>query len=567
MPQRVVIVSENAKTRETLARAVRERGGKPTLAGTSDEAQRVLETVAADIVLVETRRVDARAKRLCARLEQVRPGCRVVMVTSFSTVRQSPDLLQFDSGDFLVGAESLLAMLEPLGFGVDATRTAEAERGFDALVQTVDVLVGLLELGDPHFRGSSHRVTRLVRAVADELPAPREMIQEIVLASLLKDIGKAAVDPALAPSDQQLADSEREALQEHASAGARLLEHITFPWNVLPVIRHHHERYDGSGYPDGLKGREIPLGARIVAVVDAYVAMGSPRPYRPALGAEAAVDELERQAGYQFDPEVVEALIRVLEKTHAVFGGGEKPSIVVCDDNAEFVRLLQMRLVNEGYDVRCVDKPEDALEAILAAPPDLVLAEVDSEASDAFHLLRELRKDAAFNQVPFAFLARSENRLLKIRALRQGVDDFLIKDGDLEELLARIQNILTRESSRRGQGFKRARRGVTGQLENLGLPEIVQTLVIGMKTAVVALSQGEESGRIWFRDGAVVHAKYGELRGEPAFHAMARWKTGEFAIEHGIKSRHTTITCDPMFLVMEAMRLMDEADASPARTP
>ena len=561
MPMRVVIVSENAKSREILAQAVRERGGKPMLAGTADEALRVLQTVAADVVLLETQRVDIRARRLRARLEEARPGCRVVLVTSFAAVRRSPDLLQFDSDDFLIGAESLLSILEPSGVPADTSRTDDAERGFDALVQTVDVLVGLLELGDPHFRGSSHRVTRLVRAVADELAIPRELVQEAVLASLLKDIGKITVDPALSPTDEDLSVARKEALREHAPAGARLLEHITFPWNVLPVIRHHHERYDGRGYPDGLKGREIPLGARIVAVVDAYVAMCSPRPHRVALRTEEAVDELERQAGQQFDPEVVEALIRVLEKTHAVFGAGEKPSVLVCDADGEFRKLLQMRLANDGYDVRCVAKADEALEAILTMTPDLVLVEVSLEESEAFQLLRELRKDATFQHVPFAFLARSESRLLKIRALRQGVDDFLVKDGDLEELLARIQNILTRESARRGGGLKRAKRGVTGQLDNLGLPDIVQTLAIGMKTALVALAQGELTGRIWFRDGAVVHAKFGELQGEAAFHALARWKTGEFAIEHGVKSRRTTIECDSMFLVMESMRLIDEASA------
>jgi response regulator RpfG family c-di-GMP phosphodiesterase len=561
MPLRVVIVSENVKTRETLARAVRQRGGKPTLAGSADEAQRVLETVAADVVLLETRRVDIRARRLAARLEQFRPGCRVVLVTSFAAVRQSPDLLQFDSDDFLIGAESLLAGLEPSGVATDTSAADDGDRVLDALVQTVDVLVGLLELGDPHFRGSSHHATRLVAAVAEELPISRELVQEVVLAGLLKDIGKATVDPAIAPSEAELSDSQIEALREHAPASARLLEHITFPWNVLPVIRHHHERYDGGGYPDGLKGREIPLGARIVAVVDAYVAMCSARPHRPPLRTEQAVDELERQAGHQFDPEVVEALIRVLEKAHAGFGGGERPSVVVCDADPEFRKLLQMRLVNDGYDVRCVAKADEALEAILTSTPDLVLAEVDRDASDAFQLLREIRKDAAFQHVPFAFLARSDNRLLKIRALRQGVDDFLVKQSDLEELLARIQNILTRESARRGQGLKRAKRGLTGQLDNMSLPDIVQTLAIGMKTALVALSHGELNGRIWFRDGAVVHAKCGDVEGEPAFHAMARWTTGEFAIEHGIKSRRTTIESDPMFLVMESMRLIDEASA------
>jgi len=561
MPQRVVIVSENAKTRETLAQVVRERGGKPTLAGSVEEAQRVLETVPADVVLLETRRIDIRARRQRTRLEQARPGCRIVLVTSFAAVRQSPDLLHFDSDDFLIGAETLLSSLEPQGVQTDASRTDDGERGFDALLETVDVLVGLLELGDQHFRGSSHRMTRLVRAVADELPLPPELVREVVLACLLKDIGKATVDPALAPQAESLEDAQIEALREHAPAGARLLEHITFPWNVLPVIRHHHERYDGSGYPDGLKGREIPLGARIIAVVDAYVAMCSPRPHRPALRMEQAVDEIERQAGQQFDPEVVEVLIRVLEKAPAAFDSGQTPSVVVCDADAEFRKVLEMRLINDGYDVRCVATADEALEAILASAPHLVLAEVDSDGSDAFQLLRELRKDPAFQHIPFAFLSRSESRLLKIRALRQGVDDFLVKESDLEELLARIQNILTRESARRGEGLKRAKRGVTGQLDNLGLPDIVQTLTIGMKTALVALSHDDLTGRIWFRDGAVVHAKCGEIQGEAAFHVMARWKTGEFAIEHGVKSRRTTIDCDPMFLVMESMRLLDEASA------
>lgn len=559
MPQLVVVVSENPKTRETLARAVRERGWKPMLAGGADEAQRALETSDAAVALVETRRVDVKARRLCERLQEIRPGCRVVMLTSFASVRQTPDVLQFDAKDFVIGTDALLAALEPATLSGAGAHSDDEDRSVDALVQTIDVLVGLLELGDPHFRGSSHLTTRLARGVAEELAISRELVQEVVLASLLKDIGKAAVDPGLAPSDQDLSDERKEALKEHAPAGARLLEHITFPWNVRAAIRHHHERYDGKGYPDSLKGREIPMGARIVAVVDAYVAMCSPRPHRPALHTEEAVDELERQAGQQFDPEVVEALIRVLEKTPTVFGAGGKPSILVCDGDAEFRKVLEMRLANDGYDVRCVTKATEALEAILASPPDLVLAEAERDGSDAFQLLRELRKDAALQHVPFAFLVHHESRLLKIRALRQGVDDFLVTENDLEELLARIHNILTREAARRGHGLKRTKRGITGQIENMAIPDIVQTLAIGVKTALVRVESGDQTGKIWFRDGAVVHAKCGDLAGEAAFHALARWTTGEFSIEHGIVSRRVTIECDTMFLMMESMRLMDES--------
>jgi response regulator RpfG family c-di-GMP phosphodiesterase len=553
MPQRVVVVSENAKTRETLAQAVRARGWKPTLAGSADEAQRVLETVDAAMVLVETRRVDVRTHRLCARLAEIRPGCRVVPLTSFVAVRKTPDLLQFDSDDFLIDAASLLQTLEPSSFASEASRSACEDRGVDALVQTVDVLVGLLELGDPHFRGSSHLVTRLARGVADELAISRELVQEVVLASLLKDIGKAAIDPAVAPSDQDLDEAQKEALKEHAPAGARLLEHITFPWNVLPAIRHHHERYDGRGYPDGLKGREIPMGARIVAVVDAYVAMGSARPYRPALHPEEAVDELERQAGQQFDPEVVEALIRVLEKTPAVIGGGGKPSVLVCDGDAEFRKVLEMRLANEGYDVNCVTKADEALDVIVNAPPDLILADVAADGSDAFQLLRELRKDATFQDIPFAFLARAESRLLKIRALRQAWTTSSSKRTTWKAARARSEH-LTRESARRGG--TQARGGV-GQLENLGIRHR-PTLAIGMKTALVAVSQGQ-SGKIWLRRrGGYMCGSFPAKRRSAK---LARFKTGEFAIEHGIKSRRTTIECDTMFLVMESMRLMDELGA------
>ena len=234
--------------------------------------------------------------------------------------------------------------------------------------------------------------------------------------------------------------------------------------------------------------------------------------------------------------------------------------MVVCDADEEFRKLLEMRLVNDGYDVRCVAKADDALEAILAARPRSRPRRGGQRRQRRLPAPPGAPQGRVVAAHPVR-VPRAHARAACSRSARcaRAWTTSSIKENDLEELIARIQNILTRESARRGEGLKRAKRGVTGQLENLGLPDIVQTLTIGMKTALVAISQDDESGRIWFRDGAVVHAKCGELPGEAAFHAMARWKTGEFAIEHGVKSRRTTIECDSMFLVMEAMRLMDEA--------
>jgi CheY-like chemotaxis protein len=228
MSMRVVIVSENAKTRETLAQAVRHRGGKPTLAGSADEAQRVLETVAADVVLLETRRVDIRARRLASRLEQCRPGCRVVLVTSFSAVRQSPDLLQFDSDDF-VGAESLLGGLEPSGLAADTSRTTNRPRAGCPCPDRRrprrpararrPALSRIVASGDPARRRGGRGA-----------PVSRELVQEVVLAGLLKDIGKRRWIRDR-PVRGGIVGFSEGGSEEHAPP-ARALEHITFPWNV-----------------------------------------------------------------------------------------------------------------------------------------------------------------------------------------------------------------------------------------------------------------------------------------------------------------------------------------------
>ena len=116
---------------------------------------------------------------------------------------------------------------------------------------------------------------RLARQVAEDLGADGATLQEVVLAALLRDLGKVGVDPAIFTEPGTYNEEQKEKMQEHVSASVRLFEHIDFPWKILPVIRAHHERFDGTGYPDGLRGREIPMGARIVSVVDAFIALTS----------------------------------------------------------------------------------------------------------------------------------------------------------------------------------------------------------------------------------------------------------------------------------------------------
>ncbi len=156
-------------------------------------------------------------------------------------------------------------------------------------------------------------VARLSQLVGVELGLNVEEIETLVLGALLHDLGKLAVSDAILEKPGPLTEEEWAVVKRHSDVGARMIEPIEVLSGAVPVVRHHHERYDGTGYPDGLEGEEIPLAARIVAAVDAYDVMIRGRPYRQRRTQAEALEELSREAGLQFDKQVVEALILVRE--------------------------------------------------------------------------------------------------------------------------------------------------------------------------------------------------------------------------------------------------------------
>jgi HD-GYP domain-containing protein (c-di-GMP phosphodiesterase class II) len=157
------------------------------------------------------------------------------------------------------------------------------------------------------------QVARLSQLVGVELSLNEEEIYTLVLAALLHDLGKLGVADRVLDKPGPLTDEEWAAIKRHSDIGARMIEPLEVLSGVVPVVRHHHEHYDGNGYPDGLEGEEIPLAARIVAAADAYDVMMRGRPYRQRHTQAEALEELSREAGHQFDAQVVEALIRVIE--------------------------------------------------------------------------------------------------------------------------------------------------------------------------------------------------------------------------------------------------------------
>ncbi len=180
-----------------------------------------------------------------------------------------------------------------------------------AYIDTLSALTSAIDAKDSYTRGHSERVTELSIKLATEVGIAPEEIEKIKLGGLLHDIGKIGIPEGILNKPGRLNDEEFEIIKSHPDLGLHILGKVEFLEAIVPIIRHHHERYDGKGYPSGLKGEEIPLLARIVSVVDTYDAMTTDRPYRKAMTLEEALKEIERCSGSQFDPEIAAHFIRM----------------------------------------------------------------------------------------------------------------------------------------------------------------------------------------------------------------------------------------------------------------
>lgn len=181
-------------------------------------------------------------------------------------------------------------------------------------LNTIQSLVASIDAKDQYTAGHSQRVTEISEAIGFEMGMDPQHLENLKISATLHDVGKIGISDSILCSDKRLTDEEFTIIKSHPSKGEDILKHIKEFINIIPGVKHHHERYDGRGYPDGLKGEEIPLNARIIAIADTFDAMTSNRTYRKKLDLNHTLNEIRNCAGSQFDPEVVKYFFKVYEK-------------------------------------------------------------------------------------------------------------------------------------------------------------------------------------------------------------------------------------------------------------
>ncbi len=213
----------------------------------------------------------------------------------------------------------LQEMSGDLAFGILTLRVKEAHREHEQrlqknMLQTVEAIASIVEMRDPYTSGHQARVAEVAKAIARQMGLSEEQGQVVHLAGLVHDLGKISVPAEILSKPGRLNDVEYSLIKMHPQAGYDILKGIDFSWPIAQIVLQHHERMNGSGYPQGLKGEEILLGARILSVADVVEATSSHRPYRPGLGIEASLEELTRARGTLYDPQVVDACVALFRE-------------------------------------------------------------------------------------------------------------------------------------------------------------------------------------------------------------------------------------------------------------
>lgn len=343
--RRVLVVDDELSVREILCEGLEAFGFDTRMAADADEAMSLLENERFHLLLTDIDMPGRSGIDLMNSARTAFPDLDVVMVTGVVDAKTAIKAIRDGASDYLTKPFNLEEVQIVVDRTLEKRRLIEENRSYqehledlvelrtgelvekhrevehlyddlqDSYESSLQALVTALDFRDNETQGHSYRVVEYAVIVAKEMGIEEPELTWIRRGAILHDVGKIGIPDSILKKPGKLDEAEWEEMKRHPEMGFRMLQHIRFLEPALDIVMSHQERFDGTGYPRGLQGEEIPLGARIFAVVDTFDAMTSDRPYRKALTIEDARSEIREWSGRQFDPDVAEAFLQVPAET------------------------------------------------------------------------------------------------------------------------------------------------------------------------------------------------------------------------------------------------------------
>lgn len=333
MEDRILIVDDEELICRLLAQRLTSEGYACVTANNGREALSHFYKDTFSLIISDIRMPEMDGIELLKRVKDLNPNMMVIMVTAYPELDMAVEAMRLGAYDFIIKPADLDLILLSVRKALEKRRLEEELEAYhkhlERLVEertaglrqayrvlkkahfdSVKVLAQAIDAKDPYTRGHSDRVRRMSLKIAGHLGFSEERLESLEYGALLHDIGKIGIKDEVLQKPGALNPGEYQYIQEHTLIGAKIVEGIDFFKDKIPMIRCHHEYFDGSGYPDGLVGETIPLEARIITVPDAFDAMASLRPHRRAMPLDEVLMELEKGRAKQFDPKVLEIFLR-----------------------------------------------------------------------------------------------------------------------------------------------------------------------------------------------------------------------------------------------------------------
>lgn len=337
MAENILVVDDEKVVRNVLYRALEDEGYTCFCVESAREALDRLAKNPINVALIDIRMPDIDGIELLRIIRNDYPETGTLMVTADTDITSSVQAMKLGAYDYITKPFNLEDVIIRINKVLERQRlilenldyqklleerirektaeiTEKNKQIQGLLMNSIKALVYLLEAKEEYMMGYSWNVARIASTLARHLNLREKEIEAIELAALLHDIGNIAIRETILEKSREITPEEYAEIKRHPIIAERILKPIEEFQSFLDFVKYHHEHFDGSGYPDGLKGSEIPLGARILAIADTYQAMVSIRPYRNAFTHEDALREIEAKAGKQFDPELVKSFCKLFEK-------------------------------------------------------------------------------------------------------------------------------------------------------------------------------------------------------------------------------------------------------------